>query len=187
MTMMITQLRQAAQRIAPVWPLADFVAVNPFLGLSELPFGAAQAVLGQVSGRPALPERAIFADALAGGRITEADLAAAIAAAGAGFTPDDLRAVAQQPRPATPLSPAAMTVTDVLDATLGTDWTRLTTEEIAKWLAAWADDGQASWGMPWRGQDSQAPDHGSRRDRRLASDRKAREAEDGSAQPDEEA
>jgi uncharacterized protein YbcC (UPF0753/DUF2309 family) len=152
MTMMITQLRQAASRIAPVWPLADFVAVNPFLGLSELPFGAAQAMLGQVSGRPALPGRAIFAEALAAGRIIEADLVAAIATAGASVTPEELRALAHQPRPAAPVSPAAMTVTDVLDATLGTEWTRLTTEEISKWLAAWADDGQASWGMPWRGQ-----------------------------------
>jgi uncharacterized protein YbcC (UPF0753/DUF2309 family) len=152
MTAMVTTLRQAARRIAPVWPLADFVAVNPFLGLAELPFGAAQAMLGHVSGRPALPERATFANALASGRITEADLAAAIAAAGASITPEALRAVAHQPRPAAAISPAAMTVSDLLDATLGTDWTRITTEEIAKWLAAWADDGQASWGMPWRGQ-----------------------------------
>ncbi|WP_431303547.1 YbcC family protein [Sediminicoccus sp. BL-A-41-H5] len=152
MTMMITQLRQAANRIAPVWPLADFVAVNPFLGLAELPFGEAQAMLGQVSGRPALPERGLFAAAIARGRITEADLAAAIAAAGASITPEELRAIAQQPRPAAPVSPAAMTVSDVLDSTLGTGWTRLATEEIAKWLAAWADDGQASWAMPWRGQ-----------------------------------
>lgn len=152
MTMMVPTLRQAAQRVAPVWPLADFVAVNPFLGLSELPFGAAQAMLGEVAGRPALPERATFAEALARGRIIAADLAAAIEAAGASVTPEELRAVAHQPRPPASVSPAAMTVSDVLDATLGTDWTRITTEEIAKWLAAWADDGQASWGMPWRGQ-----------------------------------
>ncbi len=152
MTMMITQLRQAAARIAPVWPLADFVAVNPFLGLAEMPFGAAQARLGEVSGRPALPERAIFADALAKERITEADLAAAIAASGAQVTPKALRQAAQEPRPATPIAAQAMTVSDVLDASLGTDWTRITTEEIGKWLAAWSDDGQASWAMPWRGQ-----------------------------------
>ncbi len=152
MNAMVTTLRQAASRIAPVWPLADFVAVNPFLGLSEMPFGAAQALLGQVSGRPALPERAVFAEALASGRITEADLAAAIQAAGARVTPEELRAIADQPRPPAPISPSAMTVSDVLDVTLGTDWTRIASEEIAKWLAAWADDGQASWGMPWRGQ-----------------------------------
>lgn len=152
MTMMITQLRQAAARIAPVWPLADFVAVNPFLGLAEMPFGAAQARLSQVSGRPALPERAMFAEALAQGRITDADLAAAIAAAGAQTTLEALRQVALEPRPAAPLAPHAMTVSDVLDATLGTDWTRISTEEVAKWLAAWSDDGQASWAMPWRGQ-----------------------------------
>ncbi|MEI6162724.1 MAG: putative inorganic carbon transporter subunit DabA, partial [Roseococcus sp.] len=152
MTMMITPLRQAAARIAPVWPLADFVAVNPFLGLAEMPFGAAQARLGEVSGKPALPERAIFAEALARGRITEADLAAAIATAGAETTPAALRQAAQEVRPATPIAPGAMTVSDVLDATLGTEWTRISAEEVAKWLAVWSDDGQASWAMPWRGQ-----------------------------------
>lgn len=152
MTMMTPRLRAAANRIAPVWPLADFVAVNPFLGLSELPFGAAQAMLGQVSGRPALPERAIFVEALANGRITDADLAAAITAANAATTPPALRQEAGQPRPATPVASSAMTVSDVLDATLGTHWTHTTTEEIARWVASWSDDGQASWAMPWRGE-----------------------------------
>lgn len=147
MTMMLTQARQAANRIAPVWPLQEFVAVNPFLGLAEMPFGAAQARLGEVAGRPALPERALFARAIASGRISEADL---VAAAGTATTADALRQAALEPRPATPAT--ALLVSDVLDATLGTDWTRITVEEIAKWLAAWGDDGQASWAMPWRGQ-----------------------------------
>lgn len=152
MTLMMAQLRAAAKRIAPVWPLADFVAVNPFLGLSEMPFGAAQAVLGRVRGRPALPERAIFAQALAHGRITDADLAAAIAATAAETTPQALRREALEPRPATPVAVTALTVSDVLDATLGTQWTRTATEEIARWVASWSDDGQASWAMPWRGE-----------------------------------
>ncbi len=149
MTKMISQLRAAANRIAPVWPLADFVAVNPFLGLSGMGFGEAQAWLGQVSGRPALPERAMFAQALASGRINEADLSVAIAAAGTETTPQALRQAASEPRP---ISQACITVSDVLDARLGTEWTRITNEEIAKWLAAWCDDGQASWAMPWRGE-----------------------------------
>ncbi|UPY37186.1 DUF2309 domain-containing protein [Sediminicoccus sp. KRV36] len=152
MNVILPQLRQVAARIAPVWPLADFVAVNPFLGLVDQPFGAAQALLGQVSGRPALPERSRLAAALESGRITEADLVAAIAAAGAATTPAALRAAALQPRPESPVAPQARTVADVLDATLGTDWTRITREEIAKWIAAWSDEGQASWAMPWRGE-----------------------------------
>ena len=150
MTMMLTQARQAAARIAPVWPLADFVAVNPFLGFADMPFGAAQALLSQASGRPALPERAIFAAALSTGRISEADLAAATA--GTATTPAALRQAALEPRPALLIAAQSLTVSDVLDATLGTDWTRLATEEIAKWLGAWSDDGQASWAMPWRGE-----------------------------------
>jgi len=87
----LPRLRQAAGRIAPVWPLADFVAVNPFLGLAEQRFGEACATLAMVGGKPPLPERALFADALASGRITEADLSAAIAAQNADTTPAALR------------------------------------------------------------------------------------------------
>ncbi|MBY0336918.1 MAG: DUF2309 domain-containing protein, partial [Acetobacteraceae bacterium] len=59
-------------------------------------------------------------------------------------------ALIRAPRaPAAP-APAALTVADVLDATLGTDFVRMTTDEIGKWCAAWLDEGQASWPMPWR-------------------------------------
>ena len=148
----LPKLRQAAGRIAPLWPLASFVAVNPFLGLAEQPFGVACATLAMVGGKPPLPERALFAQALASGRITEADLVAAIAAHGANTTPVALRMAAAQPRAEVKVAVQALTVADVLDATLDAEWQRFVTEEIGKHCAAWCDDGQASWAMPWRGQ-----------------------------------
>jgi len=145
-------LRLAAVRVAPVWPLADFVAVNPFLGLADMPFSEACALLAQVGGAAPLPPRGMLAEALGSGRIAETDLRAAIAAAGSALDPAELRAVARMPRPSSPIAAAALTVADVLDATHGTDWARFTAGEASKWCAAVLDDGQASWGMPWRGK-----------------------------------
>jgi len=133
-------LDRVCRRVAPVWPLRDFVAVNPFLGLADEDFAAAAARLRRVAGRDMLPPREWFRAALAEGRITAADLAAAGA--------DPRLADAPRPRPAA--APSAATVADVLDATLGTDFVRLVTDEIGKWAASWADEGQAAWPMPWR-------------------------------------
>ena len=35
-------IKSACRRIPPLWPLKNFVAVNPFLGLSDRQFVAAQ-------------------------------------------------------------------------------------------------------------------------------------------------
>ncbi len=131
-------LQRVAARIAPLWPLRDFVAVNPFLGLADLPFQDAARTLRRLQGADLLPPRAFAREALAEGRLTPADLAAA------GADP----ALLEEPRPA----PAAdaLLVSDVLDATLGTGWGAFALEEISRWVAAWADEGQAAWAMPWR-------------------------------------
>jgi uncharacterized protein YbcC (UPF0753/DUF2309 family) len=134
------RLRRACARVAPLWTLADFVAVNPFLGLAEQRFEEAAATLRRVAGRDLLPSRGSFAEAMAAHRVTPADLAAAGAEAG----------LVAEPRPVPEIAPAALTVADVLDATLGTDLLRLTTDEMSKWCAAYTDEGQAAWPMPWR-------------------------------------
>jgi uncharacterized protein YbcC (UPF0753/DUF2309 family) len=154
---LLPRLRGVARRIAPVWPLADFVAVNPFHGMAGEPWGEGLARLRATAGVETLPDRALIAQALAEGRITDADLAEAIAEAGAATTPSALRLLAAAERPPARPLPQARTVAEVLDAALGTRWSALLAEEIAKWCAAWSDasfaqGGQASWPMPWRGE-----------------------------------
>jgi len=131
-----TRARRAAARIAPVWPLDGFVAVNPFLGHAGERIEHAAAVLRRVAGRDLFARRAEHAASIAAGRITAADLTAAGASAAAASTP----------RPAPALSLAALTVADLLGARV----LRLVTDEIGKWAAAWVDEGQAAWPMPWR-------------------------------------
>ncbi len=134
-------LDRACARIAPLWSLQDFVAVNPFLGLAEQPFDQACDTMARVAGAEMLMPRAFYRAALADGRITDADLAAAIGGA-PGITPATLRALAQADRP--PVAATVQTFADLCGVR------RLMIDEIGKTCAAWCDQGQAAWPMPGR-------------------------------------
>ncbi|MGZ7294670.1 putative inorganic carbon transporter subunit DabA, partial [Streptococcus pyogenes] len=71
---------RACNKIAPLWPLKHFVAVNPFLGFSDQSFSATSATLRRVAGVDMLMPRNFYREALAAGRIEDRDLEAAIAA-----------------------------------------------------------------------------------------------------------
>ncbi|HQN50815.1 MAG TPA: Na-translocating system protein MpsB, partial [Phenylobacterium sp.] len=70
-------IAEACQRIAPVWPLASFVAVNPFLGFADTPFDEAARTLARQTGARMLMPRSFYRDAVQSGRISLQDLAAA--------------------------------------------------------------------------------------------------------------
>ena len=65
--------------IPPVWPLADYVAVNPFLGLADRPFLVARQLLADVRVCDILPTAEWFRQRLSTGVITTADLDTALA------------------------------------------------------------------------------------------------------------
>ncbi|MEZ4835990.1 MAG: putative inorganic carbon transporter subunit DabA [Caldilineaceae bacterium] len=71
---------RACRRIAPLWPLRNFVAVNPFLGLADETFERAAEIMAQRAGAKMTAPRSFYAAAIHSGRITDADLAAALAA-----------------------------------------------------------------------------------------------------------
>ena len=70
---------RACNKIAPLWPLKHFVAVNPFLGFSDQSFAATCATLRRVAGVDMLMPRTFYREALAAGRIEDRDLEVAIA------------------------------------------------------------------------------------------------------------
>jgi len=147
----------ACARIAPLWPLKHFVAVNPFLGFTGEPFAAACATLHRVTGARMLMPRAFYRAALADGRIEERDLHAAFAAsAHRQLLPPTVAGVLRTFDDATPPAPGARlrTVEDVLD-TLPTPAgqqvaSTVLVNEISRWCAAFFDEGQSAWRLPGR-------------------------------------
>ncbi|GEO42877.1 UPF0753 protein [Skermanella aerolata] len=149
---------RACNRIAPVWPLKHFVAVNPFLGFSDQSFSATCATLRRLAGVDMLMPRRFYREALANGQIEDRDLEAAIAAtSGPRAMMSDVaalrRAAAREPVAKRPKAVVA-TVAEVLDGLAAGDRqasrTAFMIDEISKWSAAYFDQGQAAWKLPLR-------------------------------------
>jgi uncharacterized protein len=149
----------ACQRIAPLWPLKHFVAVNPFLGFSGQSFAATTATLRRVAKVDMLMPRAFYRQALADGIISDAHIAAALARApGNAAVPADVAlaraALARDPSGRAAGPGVVATIAEVLDRLSAGDRqasrTAFMVDEISRWCAAYFDEGQASWQMPFR-------------------------------------
>jgi uncharacterized protein len=152
-------IQRACRKIAPLWPLKHFVAVNPFLGFTGQSFAATCATMKRVAQVDMLMPRAFYREAMAAGVIDDAALAAALDAAPAtDGRPGDLaalKAAAARDPDATTRPPAVVaTVAEVLDTV--SDGDRFASlvgfmiDDISKWCAGYFDEGQASWRMPAR-------------------------------------
>lgn len=148
--------RAACKRIAPLWPLKHFVAVNPFFGLADKSFAEASIWLERVARTDMLMPRAFYAEQLASGAITDEDLLAAI---GTGprvkglETVADLKAALAR-APVSHDRPVVATIAEILDSLSDGDReasrTAFMIEEISRWCATYFDEGQAAWRSPWR-------------------------------------
>ena len=81
---------QACQRIAPTWPLDQFIAVNPYWGFVDQPTAQAAKHLRQLSGTPLVMPRSFYRGEWQAGRVTQAHLQSAIDAANATSKVDEL-------------------------------------------------------------------------------------------------
>lgn len=144
------QADEALGRIAPLWPLSRFVAVNPFVGLSGMPFAEAAGVLARNAGTPLALPPSFYRELHAGGKITAEDLRRAIGESDARLSPEDLVAGLGADAWELPAAPIVFP-SGRIDAEQGTRWGAFVTEEISKWCTAYHDGGQALWGFPWKG------------------------------------
>jgi len=152
-------ISEACQRIAPLWPLNRFVAVNPFVGLAGTPFNEALDSLERNGGCSfALPPgyyRALYHS----GMISKEDLFDVVA----GIHPQlfksafnakikDLLSSIQAEEWPEPKIASRNFFSSRWDARHGTRWESFFTDEVSKWCTAYFDQGQALWRMPWKGK-----------------------------------
>ncbi len=135
----------AARAIPPAFPLSATVAVNPFLGQVEDDLATAAARLGRVAGARLTRPRMVLAGEVNAGRITDADLAAALAASAAPNRPADLAALKAALGREAPAPEALPTVAQLAAEATGTDWPAVIARSIGLWAAGHFDRGQALW------------------------------------------
>ena len=141
-------VESACQRIVPLWPLNAFVAVNPYFGLRHQDFEHASETLARVAGSPLVMPRRYYREQISTGRIARADLEQSLRQHGLVLDGAALdRALADDsPHPTGQIA----LVSNVLEDLEGTQWTGFVIERISQFAAAYFDQGQAIWPMPWR-------------------------------------
>ena len=149
----------ACKRIAPLWPLKHFVAVNPFLGFSGETFAETAAYLKRTARTHMLMPRSFYREALTRGAIDDAALTLALQASPARTVRFADVAAVRAAAAAEPASTAAgtsvvATVAEVLHSVTGIErnvsLVGFMIDEISSFCAAYFDEGQASWRLPVR-------------------------------------
>jgi len=137
----------ACARIAPTWPLDQFIAVNPYWGQLERPITTASAHVAALAGSPMLMPQSWYREHWQAGRFDKTHLSQAIEASGSHCTVEELVAGLNAP----PVLPGRLPLaTDLVDARRDTRhhmaWRDYVTHHVSQSTAAYFDQGQAAWG-----------------------------------------
>lgn len=149
-------VQQACERVAPIWPLANFIAVNPLQGFEGGSFKEAIEVAKKLYHAKGVPELSFFHDQFRKGRISVEDLAETLKKSEPAVSVDELVSVlveeaqekgAPQQQP---LQDVFLLLSEWADQLKGTKLYSTMQAEITKWCSAYFDRGEAAWGMPGR-------------------------------------
>jgi uncharacterized protein YbcC (UPF0753/DUF2309 family) len=138
----------AARQIPPVFPLASYVAVNPYLGQTHETLAEVGTRLGRVKGIPVTMPRSWYQERITAGEIIDADLSDALAACPHDQKPADLGSL-KAAITAEPAAPKALpTMVDLAAKVGGIDWPGLFADRFGAWAGGYFDKGQALWAAP---------------------------------------
>lgn len=145
--------------VPPVWPLQDYVAVNPFLGLADQRFLDARQLLRDVRACEMLLPAAHFQEQFDQGELTAGDIEEAAIQCRQEY-PDVYGRIEPQQlvgmlarAAAAPVGPEERryhTVSEAIDGRRGSSWSSHVVTDISRHCAAHYDQGQAAWPNPWR-------------------------------------
>lgn len=141
-----TTLQKACKKIAPVWPLENFVAVNPYLGITDQTFDSAAQYLAAVGGIQMTLPTSFYVEKINAGEITREDIAEALFKKSESITDVDLFiAIVKNAADQKHLVPSIKTLADVATKVTQKDWSRLVTARVSTWAASHFDHHQATW------------------------------------------
>jgi uncharacterized protein len=142
-------IEAACDRIAPTWPLDQFIAVNPYWGWRSLPIAHAAGHLGSLAGTTLTMPRAWFREQWADGRFTEVDLLAAATQLGDPGLAEEARTVLKTSGTSEQTYARMALVTDLRNLGApprpGQSWSDHVTHEISQHCGSYFDEFQASW------------------------------------------
>lgn len=139
-------IAQACDRIAPTWPLDQFIAVNPYWGWVSQSIESSAARLGVLGGTALTPPRAWMRAQWQSRELRREHLEAVAQRHGLGEA--GVAGLMEALEHDVPLPKRLPLVSDLCDAgapTAGWRWSELAVQQISQHCAAYFDDGQARW------------------------------------------
>ncbi|MFM8269088.1 MAG: DUF2309 domain-containing protein [Pseudomonadota bacterium] len=150
-------LRGVCEQVAPIWPLANFIAVNPLQGFEKKSFREAVEIARALYHAKGVPDLGYFHDQFKKGRIVTSDLVDAIKKLNPEVSVESLMKIlveeASQDEGAKSdrqLSDVFLVLSEWADQLFGTKLYPLMQSEVSKWAGAYFDRGEAAWSMPGR-------------------------------------
>jgi uncharacterized protein YbcC (UPF0753/DUF2309 family) len=139
-------LERACGRIAPTWPLDQFIAVNPWWGRVDAPIERATARLAALGGAATVGDREGLRAEWRAGRLTREHLARAAADLGSSAGVELLVARIEADVPSSPRLPLLVDCVDARrDLSHAMAWSDEVVHQVSQHCAAWFDRHQAAW------------------------------------------
>ncbi len=144
--------------VPPLWPLQDYVAVNPFLGLSKYTFHSARQALRSVRDCELLPSLDFFRQQIQSERISRKNIASALEQCLKEY-PDwyadyevewILRGIESGNSMPAAKERHYFTLSEWIDRREHSSWTSHIINDITRHCSSYYDEGQASWPNPWK-------------------------------------
>lgn len=142
---LITTLRKACKKIAPLWPLENFVAVNPFLGFTGKKFQAVAHELAAVGGIQMTMPTSFYLQKYREGYIRPEDLNIALKKRNLVTDAEAFISGIENNQNIEETTTTFATVADLATQITQKDWNRFIKGRISTWAASYFDNGQAIW------------------------------------------
>lgn len=151
--------------VVPVWPLKDYVAVNPYFGIADRSFIQARDFMRVFSDCEMLMPVEYYAQQFHDKKFGVEHIKSALSELSASgvslqLKPEQIKAkldatgsvgtTLDQPAPAPNPDRQIRTIAELCQANPHVNWTETFRNEISKYCATHYDDGQASWTNPWK-------------------------------------
>lgn len=144
-TSLLVKMRGACKKIAPLWPLESFVAVNPYMGFADQKFEKIAQYFNSVAGIQLTLPKSFYLNKLEEGKIVKEDIQKVVSKYSDHLTAEEFITKLYKTDEWVEAKPSVLTLTDVASEYLKNDWNHFVTSRISAWAASYFDSGQATW------------------------------------------
>jgi uncharacterized protein YbcC (UPF0753/DUF2309 family) len=142
---LVNTLRKACKKIAPVWPLENFVAVNPYLGFTDKKFESVAQELAAAGGIQMTLPTSFYLQKIREGLIQMDDLSAVLKSRRIYTEAQKFIQGLEKDANNSEETSTFATVADIATQVTNKDWNRFIVGRISTWAASYFDNGQAVW------------------------------------------